>query len=99
MLKTSKKLVLISATSLSKTEAGMEDTLLLLKWVSYIHYPLRFQKDFADVRVLIDFNSKVNAMASAYILKLGLRAYHINVRTQKIDSFIFQMYRMILASF
>lgn len=73
------------AISLLLTGASIEDVLLLLKWILYIYYLLQFQKDIADVRALIDFGSKVNAMTPAYVSKLDLRACHTNIRVQKID--------------
>ena len=44
-----------------------------------IYYPLRFRKDTINVKALIDFGNKANAMTLAYASKLGLQARHINV--------------------
>ena len=66
-----KKLVLVSATSLSVTEASKEEH-MTLEWVPCIYYPFHFRKDTADVRALIDSGSEVNAMTPVYASKLGL---------------------------
>ena len=70
-----------------------------LKQVSYIYYPLYFQKDIANVGALIESDSKINTMTSAYILKLGFKVHHTNVRAQKIDGSTFKIFGMVLASF
>lgn len=38
-------------------------------------------------------------MILEYILKLGLKIFHTNVRAQKIDGFIFKMFGIVLPSF
>ena len=67
------------------TETSKENEVVLEK-VPYIYYSLHFQKDIADVKALIDSGSKVNAIISAYISKLGFRICQTNVKAQKIDS-------------
>ena len=93
-----KKLVSVSATSSSMTEASKEKHVSLER-IPCIHYPLRFCKDTAGVRALIDSSSEVNAISPAYILKLGLKVHHTNVRAQKIDSSSLETFGMVLASF
>ena len=44
-----------------------------LEHVLYIYYPIQFKKDMAEIQALIDSRSEVNAMAPAYMKKLGLR--------------------------
>ena len=78
------------------TETNKEVT---LERVLCIHYPLRFQKDTADVRALIDSGSEVNAMTLAYASKLGLRVRHTDVGAQKIDGSTLQTFGMVLANF
>ena len=90
-----KKLVLVLATSTSMTDAREEA--LVLKYIPYIYYPIRFKKN--KVQALFNSSSEVNAMTLPYISKLGLRAYHINIRAQKIDGSTFQTFGMVLASF
>ena len=68
----------VSATSPPVTEASKEEEVALAR-VPYIHYPLRFRKDTNKVQALIDTGSKVNAMAPAYVSKLGLRVCQTNV--------------------
>ena len=93
---TFKKQVSVSATSSSVTETNKEVT---LERVLGVHYPLRFQKDTADVRALIDLGNEVNAMTPAYASKLGLRVRHTDVGAQKIDGSTLQTFGMVLANF
>ena len=72
---------------------------MTLEQVLFIYYPLRFSKDTADVRALIDSGGEVNAMTPAYASKLSLRVRHIDVRVQKIDGSTLQAFRMVLANF
>ena len=72
---------------------------MFLEWMSCIHYPLRFRKDTAGVRALIDSGSEVNAMSPAYASKLGLRVRHTDVGAQKIDGSTLQTFGMVLANF
>lgn len=57
----------------------IDDPDLLFEYVSYIHYLLYFQKDITDVKILIDYGSKVNVMTLAYISKLCLKVRYTNV--------------------
>ena len=93
-----KKLVSVSATSLSVTEASKEEHVTLER-VPCIHYPLRFHKDTAGVRALIDSGGEVNAMSPAYTSKLGLKVHHTNIGAQKIDGSTLETFGMVLASF
>ena len=62
-----KKLVTVSATSASVTEASKEAT---LERVPCIRYPVRFRKyQVDDTQALIDSGSEVNAMHPAYAKK------------------------------
>lgn len=70
-----------------------------LKQVLCIHYPLRFRKNTKDIRALIDSSSKINAITPVYASKLGLWARHTNIKAQKIDGSILQIFKMALASF
>ena len=62
---------------MSVTEASKEDY-VSLEWMPCIYYLLRFQKDTAGIKALIDLGSEVNAMTPAYVLKLGLKVQHID---------------------
>lgn len=73
--------------------------LLLLKCVPYIYHLIRFKKNQAKVKALIDFGSKVNIITLAYLAKLDLKVRPIYIKTQKIDCFTFQMLRMLMVSF
>ena len=70
-----------------------------LERVPCIYYPLRFRKDTAGVRALIDLGSEVNAMTPAYVLKLGIKVHPTDVSAQKIDGSTFETFGMVLASF
>lgn len=67
-----------------KTEAGMKNTSLLLKQILYIYSPLRFQKNFAGIKVLIDSSSEISAMVPAYISKLEFRARTLILGLKKL---------------
>ena len=79
------------------TETSKEDCVFLER-VLYIYYPLRFQKDNADVKDLIDSGNEVNAMLPAYTLKLGLKIYHTDVGAQKIDGYALEIFGIVLAN-
>lgn len=59
-------------TSLLMAGTSIEDILLGLDWIPYIYYPLRFWKNTALVKVLMDLGIQVNAITLIYITKLGL---------------------------
>ena len=82
------------AILLSVIETSKEDDVALQR-VLYVHPLVWFKKK--EVQALIDSSSEVNAMTSAYALKLGLRVYHTNVKTQKIDGSTLQTFEMGLA--
>ena len=91
-----KKLVSVLATSSSVTETNKQVT---LEWVLCIHYLLRFQKDTAGIRALVDLGSEVNAITPAYVAKLGLEVRKTDIRAQKIDSSTLETFGMVLADF
>ena len=65
--------------------------------MSYIHYPVRFQKE--QVRALLNSGSKVNTMSPAYTKRLGLKTLKTNVGAQKIDSSALETFGMVIADF
>lgn len=75
-----KKLALILATFLLMTQANIKNVLLLLKQILYIYSPFHFEKDSNNRQVLLNLESEIRAMILAYILKLGLVIYHINMK-------------------
>ena len=75
----------------------MEDTLLALDWILFIHYLVWFKNN--EVWALINSDNEVNSMTLSYIAKLGLKIRHTDARAQKIDSSIFETFKMILANF
>ena len=68
-----------------------------LQCVPYISYPVQFQSE--EVRALIDFGNKVNAMTPTYASKLGFWVYFTDVGAQKIDGSTLKMFEMVLANF
>lgn len=73
--------------------------LLPLECVPCIYYPLRFKKDQAKIKALLDFGNEVNGIAPAYAAKLDLKVWLTDVGVQKIDSSTFKTLEMVLASF
>ena len=98
MPRTSKKLVLILATSLPITEASKEDE-VVLKRIPCIYYPLYFRKNTAKVKTLLNSGSEVNTMTLIYTAKLGLKVRRINVGAQKIDGSTLKTFEIVLVSF
>ena len=90
-----KKLVSVSTTSTSMTEASEE----VLKRVPCVHYPVQFRKDSSEIKALIDSGSEVNAISPAYANKLGLRIRKTDVGAQKIDGSSLDIFGMIIAGF
>lgn len=80
------------------TEASNKNDVTLAR-VLYIHYLLYFQKITNKLQALLNFGSKVNTMTSVYISKLSFKVCYTNVRTQKIDSSILEIFGIVLASF
>ena len=70
-----------------------------LDCIPYIHYPVQFKKDTAEVQALIDLESEVNTMAPTWAKKLGLWVRKTNVSTQKIDGSTLETYGMDIAGF
>lgn len=81
------------ATFASITEASKK----VLKKIPYIHYLIWFKK--SKVQALFNLGSEVNAMAPIFASKLRLKVRHTSIRAQKIDGFIFKMFKIVLASF
>ena len=92
---TSKKLVLVLATSVLITDRGEK---VAVK-ISCIYYPVWFQEDQEQISVLLNSNSKVNAMSPAYAKKLGLKTQKTNVKAQKIDGSALEIFGMVIADF
>ena len=80
-------------------EVKAEDGAVQPEKVQCIHYPICFQKDFADVEALLDSGSEVIAMTPTFTSKLGLKVCSTNVGAQKIDGSTLQTFGMVMASF
>lgn len=72
---------------------------LPLECVPCIQYPVRFKKNEFNIQILINSSSKVNIMAPAYTVSLGLKIWPSNIRAQKIDCSTLQTFGMVLANF
>lgn len=80
------------------TEANSENKVILKKLLC-IHYLLRFSKDIAEVKALLNFGNETNAIMPAYATKINLKVRLINIGAQKIDGFILNTFRMVLTNF
>ena len=82
------------------TEASKEAQKVILDRLPCNHYPLQFRKDKgAIIWVLIDLDSKVNAMTPAYAKHLGLQVRKIDVGAQKIDGSWLRTFEMVVVGF
>ena len=88
--------MLVSATSVPVTDGSEK---IMLKRVSCIYYPVRFQEDQEQVRALFDSGSEVNPISLAYAKKLGLKTQKTNVGAQKIDGSALEIFEMVIADF
>lgn len=83
-----------------KTPMFVSNILPSLKFILYIHYLIQFKKNNkVKILTLIDSASEINAVTSAYATKLGLKIWFTHVKAQKIDSFLYKTYNMVLAGF
>ena len=90
-----KKLVSVSATSTSTTDAREE----ALECISCIRYPVQFKKDKTLVQALIDSGSEVNAIHPSFVKQLGLSIGPINVGAQKINGTTLNTHGVVVAAF
>ena len=95
-----KKLVSVSATSISVTGAKKAPKVRVLDKIPCIHYPVKFCSDKnKDVLALLDSGSKVNTMTPAYAAYLGLKVRVINIGAQKVDGSLLATYSMVIIVF
>ena len=100
MYQTSKRLALVSATSMPVTDTSGKKVVR----VPCIYYPVWFQEDQGQesqeqIRVLLNSGSEVNAMDPAFTWKLGFHIRKTNVRAQKIDGSTFKTFGIVIANF
>ena len=86
------KLVLILAISIPVIDGDKEVVRVLC-----IYYPVQFQEE--QVKALLNSGSEVNAKNSDYVQKLEFKIRKINIKNQKIDGFILETFRMVIADF
>lgn len=80
-------------------EANKKNKMFLEK-VLCIYYLLRFRKDKKNkIRALINLSNKINAMILGYIEKIGLKIRSTNIKAQKIDGSIIDIFEIVFASF
>lgn len=48
---------------------------------------------------LINSNSQIDFIINRYNFKLGLKVFFTNIQAEKIDSFIFQIFKIVYTSF
>ena len=87
----------ILATSVPVTDNKNKD--VVLKIVSYIHYPVQFQEGQEQIRAMFNSGSRVNAMSLVYTKRLGFKIWKTNVGAQKIDSSVLETFEMVIADF
>ena len=91
-----KKLVLVSATSTSVTDAREK----ALERIPCIYYPVQFKDtDRAPVQALIDSGSEVNAVHPSFVKQLGLSIRPTEIGAQKIDGTMLNTLGMVVAAF
>ena len=95
MSQTSKKLALISATSVPLTNISGKK----VARVPCIYYPIRFRESQEQVRALFDSGSKINAMSPAFVRKLDFHIQKTNIGAQKIDDSTLKTFGMVIADF
>lgn len=87
---------MVLAISTLVIKALKKNEIKLIK-VLYIYYLIYFKKD--KIWAIINFDSKVNAIISAYTAKLDLMIQKININTQKFGIFTLQIFEIVLANF
>ena len=71
--------------------------IIVLDQFFYICYLIQFKKN--KVQALINFGNKVNVITLEYILQLRPKVCFTKIGMQKIDIAIFEIFKMVLASF
>ena len=78
---------------------AIKRNVFILNQVFCICYLILFKKSKIQVQALIDPSSKINAITTGYVLKLGLKVCPINIKAQKINGFALKIFKIVLASF
>ena len=92
-----RKKVLGNAETSENSKNGDEDLETNFLWVFYIRYPIIFQKQF--ILALLNSKSKVNAIYPNFTKELGFPIRLIDIRVQKIDGTILDIYGIVIATF
>ena len=80
-----------------KDKNGDEDLGSNLARVSYIQYPITFQKQ--SVSALLNSKSEINAIYTTFAKQLGLPIRLIDVEAQKIDGTMLDTYEIVVVAF
>ena len=95
-----KKLVSVLATSTLVTVVKKAQKVRVLDRVACIYYPMQLQKEKSkDILALLNSESKVNAISSAYTAQLGLGVQKTNIAAQKIDRFSLKTFSIVISAF
>lgn len=70
-----------------------------LERVLYIYELIWLKKNWAELKTLVDFSNEVNTMTPAYIDRLSLQIWPTIIKTQMIDNFTLQIFKIVLANF
>ena len=90
-----KILVLVSATSTSMIGTREE----ALKCVPYIHHLVQIKRDTTQVQTLINSKNEINIIYPTFTKQLGLPIQPIDVRAQKVNGTILDIYGIVVATF
>ena len=80
-------------------EKSRNEYLENLAQVPYVWYPITFRKKFVPVLVLFDSSSEVNAIHPTFTSGLSLPIRPIEIKAQKIDDTMLNIFGMIVAAF
>lgn len=83
----------------STSKIDFTNSILILKYVSYIHYPVRFRKNWNNIKTPINSSSEVNIIYLAYAKKIGLFVKKTDISAQKIDDFALATFDIVIAAF
>lgn len=97
MYQISQKLVLLLATSASITREEKEDKTLIR--VLYINYPVWFQKDINNFKVILNLSSEVKVITPAYASKWDFCICLSNIDAKITDRYILATFKMVVTSF
>lgn len=72
---------------------------LPFKYIPFIYYQIYFKKNQAKIQALLDSSNEVNSIIAAFVAILSLKVWPTNIKIQKINNSILEIFEMILVSF